>query len=204
MHVATIPNLHAGKIFYTISINWYINALFFYYYYFVNWKLNISTKNATTIQISNLEATKLQHIALVQKTIDYIQNNEAEKIVISRMEMLKHTNFEVLNSYKKMLKNYENAMVYLWFHPNIGCWMGASPERLLNCNRHKFKTMALAGLSRLCRFAIVLCWTRCIHGCGRPFVHGFWKIASLANRQHPRPRDLASTMAIWRTNCKDT
>ena len=108
-------------------------------------ELNISTKNATTIQISNLEETKLQHIALVQKTIDYIQNNEAEKIVISRMEMLKHTNFEVLNSYKKMLKNYENAMVYLWFHPSVGCWMGASPERLLNCNLHKFKTMALAG-----------------------------------------------------------
>jgi isochorismate synthase len=43
-----------------------------------------------------------------------------------------------------MLKNYENSFVYLWFHPVIGLWMGASPERLINIHQNKFKTMALA------------------------------------------------------------
>lgn len=108
-------------------------------------ELNIVTKDTVIEQISNLDEAKIQHINLVEKTIDYIQNNEAEKIVVSRKEILKCLNFDVFNSYKKMLNNYENAMVYLWFHPSIGCWMGASPERLLTCNENKFKTMALAG-----------------------------------------------------------
>lgn len=44
-----------------------------------------------------------------------------------------------------MLKNYKNAMVYLWFHPKVGCWMGASPERLIHIHKKEFKTMSLAG-----------------------------------------------------------
>jgi isochorismate synthase len=65
--------------------------------------------------------------------------------VVSRKENLKSSNFNLLNSYKKMLQLYPNAMVYLWFHPQVGCWTGASPERLIHCENQKFKTMALAG-----------------------------------------------------------
>ncbi|MFD1292549.1 isochorismate synthase [Lutibacter holmesii] len=88
---------------------------------------------------------KNNHILLTKKAIDFIQHKNAEKIVISRKEVLERNNFEVLNSYKKMLKNYKNAMVYLWFHPKVGCWMGASPERLIHMHKNEFKTMALAG-----------------------------------------------------------
>jgi len=44
-----------------------------------------------------------------------------------------------------MLKKYNNAFVYLWFHPVIGLWMGATPERLIGIAQNKFETMALAG-----------------------------------------------------------
>jgi len=95
--------------------------------------------------VTNLNNSKKHHISLVKKVIGEIQNGVAEKIVVSRKESLKASNFDVLNSYKKMLKNYPNALVYLWFHPKVGCWMGASPERLIHCSNRKFKTMALAG-----------------------------------------------------------
>lgn len=96
-------------------------------------------------ETSNIEVAKKQHVELVEKAIECIQKKEAEKIVVSRKEILNISNFKMLASYKKMLKNYKNAMVYLWFHPKVGHWMGASPERLLNCEKNQFKTMALAG-----------------------------------------------------------
>jgi len=105
-----------------------------------------TTSISTKIEnITNLHLSKRHHISMVEKVVSTIQNDEAEKIVVSRKESLKSSNFDVLNSYKKMLQNYPNAMVYLWFHPKVGCWMGASPERLIHSRNQKFKTMALAG-----------------------------------------------------------
>ncbi|SNR58658.1 isochorismate synthase [Lutibacter agarilyticus] len=101
-------------------------------------------QNAKTKIISDLEKEKEQHILLTQKTIEFIEQKAAEKIVISRKETIKYSQLKVLESFKRMLKNYQNAMVYLWFHPNIGCWMGASPERLIHIQNNQFKTMALA------------------------------------------------------------
>lgn len=101
-------------------------------------------QNAEIEIISDLENEKEQHILLTEKTIAFIQQKEAEKIVISRKETIKKSQFKVLESFKRMLKNYKNAMVYLWFHPNVGYWMGASPERLIHIQNNQFKTMALA------------------------------------------------------------
>jgi len=89
--------------------------------------------------------SKEKYISLVDKVIKSINQFDASKIVVSRKEEINSDGFDVLNSYKKMLKKYENAMVYLWFHPKVGCWMGASPERLIHLNEGVFKTMALAG-----------------------------------------------------------
>jgi isochorismate synthase len=55
---------------------------------------------------------------------------------------------EVLVIFKKMLEAYKNAFVYLWFHPEIGLWMGATPEKLLTSFEGNFKTMALAGTQK--------------------------------------------------------
>lgn len=102
--------------------------------------------NSTQVE-SVLDKTiaEKQHIELVKNTLNFIKKKEAEKIVVSRKEVLASAKLDLFNSYKKMLKKYQNAMVYLWFHPKVGCWMGASPERLLHCKNNKFKTMALAG-----------------------------------------------------------
>jgi isochorismate synthase len=89
-----------------------------------------------------------KHISLVQKGIDFIKDKKAEKIVLSRKETLECTNLNVLNTFKKMLKDYKNAFVYLWFHPAVGLWMGATPERLLTVENGNFKTMALAGTQK--------------------------------------------------------
>lgn len=90
-------------------------------------------------------ASKENHIQLVQKGIDFIKNRNAKKIVLSRKEHINIEGLDIFDAYKKMLYNYQNAFVYLWFHPLVGLWMGATPERLLSVVGTTFKTMALAG-----------------------------------------------------------
>ena len=102
-----------------------------------------------TITTSFPEPSKIQlendHIELVQKAIDFIKLRNAKKIVLSRKEILNYPKFDVINTLKKMLKIYKNAFVYVWYHPVVGLWMGATPERLINIHQKVIKTMALAG-----------------------------------------------------------
>ena len=81
---------------------------------------------------------------LIRNTVDYIDETEIEKIVISRKENVEVANMDVLKAFKNMLKKYKNAFVYCWFHPETGLWMGASPERLIQIDSGVFKTMSLA------------------------------------------------------------
>lgn len=94
------------------------------------------------------DSSKEKHIAIVQNAIDFIKSNNAQKIVLSRKETLKIANLNVLDTFKKMLMAYKNAFVYLWFHPEVGLWMGATPEKLLTVEKGNFKTMALAGTQK--------------------------------------------------------
>lgn len=91
---------------------------------------------------------KKQHENLVQKGIDAIENGNFKKVVLSRKEVLETDNFEPLIIFQRLLENYPSAFVYCWFHPEVGLWLGATPETLLEVERNRFKTMALAGTKR--------------------------------------------------------
>ncbi len=108
----------------------------------------IQAENPKIATVGESNVLKENHMAIVQKAIDFIKNNHAEKIVLSRKETLKIDRLNVMNTFKRMLKAYKNAFVYLWFHPEIGLWMGATPERLLTSCQGNFKTMALAGTQK--------------------------------------------------------
>ncbi|MGY5352879.1 chorismate-binding protein [Wenyingzhuangia sp. IMCC45533] len=90
-------------------------------------------------------SSKKRHIDLVSKTIDAIQQTDLLKVVVSREEEAKLEDFEMVNVFKKMLHQYKSAFVYIWFHPKVGLWMGATPETLLKIEGCNFETMSLAG-----------------------------------------------------------
>lgn len=92
-----------------------------------------------------INADKEKHLHLVEKALDEINNNELVKVVVSRKEEVPLKEFDVLLTFKKLLKTYTNAFVYVWFHPKVGLWFGATPETLLNISKSSFKTMSLAG-----------------------------------------------------------
>jgi len=82
---------------------------------------------------------------IVSKAIQEIENNTFSKVVLSRKEILDLPNFDIISLYIKLASSYPSAFTYCWFHPEIGLWMGATPETLLKVNDNKFQTVALAG-----------------------------------------------------------
>ena len=102
-----------------------------------------SVSNFTLISKSNIE--KSTHVGLVQKGVEFLKTTGVKKVVLSRKEFINTSHFNVLETFKKLLFNYRSAMVYVWFHPNIGLWLGATPETLLKVKDNMFTTMALAG-----------------------------------------------------------
>lgn len=82
---------------------------------------------------------------LIQKAIDSIQKGELKKVVLSRKEILDVPDFDLVTVFTRLIQRFPGVFCYCWYHPKIGLWMGATPERLLKASRKKFCTMALAG-----------------------------------------------------------
>jgi isochorismate synthase len=91
------------------------------------------------------DASKATHVNIVQKAIDAINKNDFKKVVISRKEIVALNGVEVEDIYSNLLQLYPNAFVYVWFHPQVGLWFGATPETLLEVKNNSFSTMSLAG-----------------------------------------------------------
>lgn len=103
---------------------------------------NISQKDFDT---KNDESAQINFQHVVGKGILAIQNNEFQKVVLSRMESLAIAHFDLVTTFQKLVQEYRSAFVYCFYHPKIGTWLGATPEQLLKANATNFETMALAG-----------------------------------------------------------
>ena len=86
------------------------------------------------------------HLNLTRKGIDAINKTDLKKVVLSRKETLELSEkADTIQMFKRLLNTYNSAFVYCWYHPSVGLWLGATPETLLNIERNRFSTMALAG-----------------------------------------------------------
>jgi len=99
----------------------------------------------TNISANVNQQEQLAYENLVQKAIEEIGKQTFLKVVLSREEILDLQDFDLVDLFKKILNSYPTAFNYCWFHPEIGLWMGATPERLLKANGIKFHIVALAG-----------------------------------------------------------
>ena len=89
-----------------------------------------------------------RHLQLVKKGIESIKTGKLKKVVLSRREEVPLDNPDPIEIFKRLLIKYSTAFVYVWFHSGIGLWLGATPEILLQVERNRFKTMALAGTQK--------------------------------------------------------
>lgn len=81
---------------------------------------------------------------LVSQGIEAIQKNKFDKVVLSRKIVLKKQ-ISIVATFQNLIATYPSAFRYLFFHPRIGLWMGATPEQLVKINQNQFETVALAG-----------------------------------------------------------
>lgn len=101
-------------------------------------------KSTSRVFKSRIE-DKENFISLVVNAIQVIKNEEISKVVLSRNESFKIKNFKSKKTFSKILQLYPSAYCYYWFHPKVGTWMGASPEKLVSIESGIISTTSLAG-----------------------------------------------------------
>lgn len=104
-----------------------------------------NTKVQVEVSVEEQEDEKQQHIQLIKQGVEAIVSGEFEKVVLSRKETVNIKTKTIFQLFEDVLKNYPTAFVYLWYHPKVGLWIGATPETLLSVENNRFSTMALAG-----------------------------------------------------------
>ena len=110
-----------------------------------------SLKNSLTERFNQQEKFNSHKENYIKKIVDI-------KSTISKTKLIKlvySTSFEVdliQNNYeayfKKLLSLHKDAFCYLFYIPDEGFWMGASPETLLEVKDKEITTMALAGTKK--------------------------------------------------------
>ncbi|MFV8340949.1 chorismate-binding protein [Flavobacterium sp. XS2P39] len=105
------------------------------------------------------QADKENFEIIVAKGIQAIENNELEKVVVSRKETVDLVNFDFGAAFENLAHLYPSTFVYCFYHPKIGIWLGATPEQLLKSNKNIFETIALAGTQKD-KGAIEIVWEK--------------------------------------------
>ena len=100
----------------------------------------VSVSEGIKIDSSN----KATYVKKVAKAIEAIRKNEFAKLVLSRYSDY-NLKVDKLFSFQNLLASHSNALVYWFFHPGIGEWMGATPELLLSLSDGIMETVSLAG-----------------------------------------------------------
>lgn len=94
---------------------------------------------------SLINENKEAHIELVSKGVSAIKSGNLEKVVLSRKVEKPLKSSQPIAIFKRLFNAYNNAMVYCWYHPKVGLWLGATPELLFKVEGKRLTTISLAG-----------------------------------------------------------
>lgn len=97
---------------------------------------------------------KQQHLELVQKGILKINEGVLKKVVLSRKRTFPNALTDPIAVFKKLLHAYSAAFVYIWYHPKIGLWLGATPETLLEIKTERYIQCHLQGHNDIRRLTL--------------------------------------------------
>lgn len=93
--------------------------------------------------------SKKDFISLVNTGIGAIRSGQLNKIVPARLKKKPLTeNFDLIHSLNSLIGSYPNAFINFFHIPELGSWLGASPEILIQTKGNEFYTMSLAGTQK--------------------------------------------------------
>ena len=110
--------------------------------------LKVNKKRTHEISIKEFSSKKNSYIKFINETIDNIHSSELEKVVCSSVFNVKLNSESCIEYFKKLIQLNHDAFCYLFYHPDTGVWIGASPEKLLNLNNNVVTTFALAATKK--------------------------------------------------------
>tara|TARA_B100000497_G_C7648568_1_gene390062 strand:+ start:294 stop:1370 length:1077 start_codon:yes stop_codon:yes gene_type:complete len=74
-----------------------------------------------------------------------IEKGKFKKVVLSKTKKINQS-VNPIHSFIRLEEKYQTALVYCFYHPKCGIWIGASPEKLLEKDKEsKFHIHSLAG-----------------------------------------------------------
>ncbi|HSF52486.1 MAG TPA: chorismate-binding protein [Algoriphagus sp.] len=108
---------------------------------------NLIRQNTESPFSEQNESDQKEHfIRLVQHGIEAIEAGVLEKVVPARTKVIAISEeFDLGKSFQKMLEAHPNSFVNFFHIPQVGSWIGASPEILIETKGDHFYSMALAG-----------------------------------------------------------
>ncbi|MDF0708428.1 chorismate-binding protein [Flagellimonas okinawensis] len=93
--------------------------------------------------ISLFDNDEETHIKLVENGVRAIKKGRLQKVVLSRKIEVSISRSPI-EIFKTLLNRYPNAFGYLFHHPDVGTWCGATPETLVRIKDKELRTMSLA------------------------------------------------------------
>ena len=111
-------------------------------------KFEASTATLFSVDTPFVESAKIDFESLVSKAVSHIQQDDFEKVVLSREEVFPVPSVALATLITRLFSLYPSAFCYAWFHPETGLWLGASPEQLVKIQVQTIHTIALAGTQK--------------------------------------------------------
>ncbi|MGD9992608.1 MAG: chorismate-binding protein [Salinivirgaceae bacterium] len=97
-----------------------------------------------------VEKSRKEHIRQVEVFLKTFKETGMQKAVLSRNKWLPDYSIEHLPElYSELHQNYPNAFVYQIYLPQVGYWIGATPELLFSTQNGSATTVSLAGTQPL-------------------------------------------------------
>jgi isochorismate synthase len=108
---------------------------------------NSNQENPRFHRLTKSNNSQIDYVDLVTKGLQEISAGRIEKVVPSRFKDIAITDkFDLLKTFDALCEKQPQAMVSLVSSPQIGTWLGATPELLVSVTDQTiFKTIALAG-----------------------------------------------------------
>lgn len=100
--------------------------------------------NPSTLNHNLTSTTKQQHEAEVNAIREELSKIGYGKAVAARI-IVEEEKIDPAETFSNLCRNYPNAFVFCFSTPYTGCWVGASPELLLEAHGSQLRTMSLAG-----------------------------------------------------------
>lgn len=105
----------------------------------INWKKKPGTAQRTD---------RVMYEDMFRQGLEAIESGVLDKIVLSAREIDDTPIFSINRFLQELRDSYPSAFIFLFYIPGKECWIGASPELLLDTSYPFQRTVALAGTLR--------------------------------------------------------